>query len=307
MHPTAYLTHPLCLAHDTGPNHPERPERLRAIRQALARRGLDAHLLFLEAPAADRALLAQVHDPAYLDALAASVPTRGRVWLDTDTPVSPASWDAALRGAGAVATAVDGVLDGAYRRAFCAVRPPGHHAERARAMGFCLLNNIAVGAARALARGLERVAILDFDVHHGNGTEDIVTGDPRILYCSTFQHPWYPYSGTGRHAANILPVPLPAGTGGAAYRHAVEEHWGPALEAFRPQLILVSAGFDVHRADPLAGLNLETTDFRWLGEWIGAHADAHGEGRVVAALEGGYDLHALGESASAYIAALAGV
>jgi len=307
LHPTAYLSHPACLAHDTGPEHPERPERLQVIREALARQGVERHLRFLTAPAADRALLTQVHDPAYLEALATSIPVRGRTWLDADTPVSPASWEAALHAAGAVAAAVDGVLDGSYLRAFCAVRPPGHHAERARAMGFCLLNNIAVGAARALARGLERVAILDFDVHHGNGTEDIVAGDPRILYCSTFQHPWYPYRGSGRPAANVRLVPLPAGTDGAAYRAAVETHWGPALTRFRPQLILVSAGFDAHRADPLAGLCLETEDFHWLGEWIGRCADEQAQGRVVAALEGGYDLQALGESASAHIAALADV
>jgi acetoin utilization deacetylase AcuC-like enzyme len=213
----------------------------------------------------------------------------------------PHSLDAAQHAAGAVVLATDLVLAGECRTAFCAVRPPGHHAERNRAMGFCLFNNVAVGAAHALANGLERVAIVDFDVHHGNGTEEIFSGDPRVLMVSTFQHPLYPYSGLDNPASNMVNIPLSAGAGGAEFRDAVADHWLPALERFRPEMLFVSAGFDAHREDPLAGLKLVEDDYAWVTRQLVAVAARHSKGRIVSSLEGGYGLSALGRSATEHI------
>ena len=301
-------THPACLQHDPGPGHPESPARLQAVLAALDHDRLAA-LDRIEAPRAGSETLERVHDPAYVARILASAPAEGRVRLDEDTLMSPASAEAALRAAGAVAAAVDAVLTGHASRAFCAVRPPGHHATADKAMGFCLFNNVAIGAAHALAgHRLERVAIADFDVHHGNGTQDIFAREPRVLFASSHQSPLYPGSGgadeTG--AGNLLNAPLPAGTGSRAFRQTWEEHLLPRLDAFRPQLVLVSAGFDGHRADPLAQWELVADDYAWLTSRLVDIARAHARGRVVSTLEGGYDLGALAASTAAHVTALAG-
>jgi acetoin utilization deacetylase AcuC-like enzyme len=298
-------SHPACLAHDPGTGHPESPARLRAVLDALddARfAGLDRR----EAPRATRAQLARVHAAELTDAIHAAAPSTGHAQLDPDTAMSPDSLEAALRAAGAVCAAVDALIDGNDTRAFCAVRPPGHHATHDTAMGFCLFNNIAVGAAQALARGVERVAIVDFDVHHGNGTQDIFWNEPRVLYASTHQSPLYP--GTGAHsetgAGNIVNAPLPPGAGSDAFRAACVETVLPRLHDFRPQLVMISAGFDAHRLDPLASLNLLAEDYAWVTRELAGIAQASASGRIVSSLEGGYSLTALRESTAAHVAAL---
>ena len=301
-------THPACLQHDPGPGHPESPARLRAVLTALDRDRFAA-LDRIEAPLASIEALERVHDPAYVARILASAPAEGVVRLDEDTLMSPASAEAALRAAGAVVAAIDAALDERANRAFCAVRPPGHHAAADQAMGFCLFNNVAVGAAHALAEhGLERVAIADFDVHHGNGTQDIFAREPRVLFVSSHQSPLYPGSGgadeTG--AGNLLNAPLPPGTGSLGFRQTWDEQLLPRLDAFRPQLLLVSAGFDAHRADPLAQLELVADDYTWLTSRLLDIARTHAGGRVVSTLEGGYDLDALAASAAAHVAALMG-
>jgi acetoin utilization deacetylase AcuC-like enzyme len=253
--------------------------------------------------------LYRVHDPDYVDLIFSSAEHEGVIRLDPDTMMNnPDSFRAALRAAGASVLGVDLVMSGQQKLVFCNVRPPGHHAGRMRAMGFCIFNNIAVGAAHSLHEyQLERVAVLDFDVHHGNGTEDIFKDNPGILYCSTFQHPFYPYSGTdieSDHINHIINVALPAGVGGTEFRAAVESCWLPALEKFKPQLIFISAGFDAHTEDILAGLNLLETDFAWVTTKIREIADQHASGKIVSVLEGGYALPALGRSVAAHIEAL---
>ncbi|MEO1767443.1 histone deacetylase family protein [Thiobacter aerophilum] len=303
---TALITHPACRRHEMGSGHPERPARLSAIADALAAAGLAHRLLKLDAPAAEDEQLLRVHAPAYLRRIIAASPETGLVALDPDTALNPHSLIAARHAAGAVVAAVDGVVRGELTNAFCAVRPPGHHACRERAMGFCIFNNVAVGAAHALtAHGLTRVAIVDFDVHHGNGTEEIFHDDPRVLLASSFQHPFYPFSGAHSGNAHILPMPLPAGTDGRGFRHVWETVGLPALARFAPQLILISAGFDAHRDDPLAGLMLVEADFAWLTREVLAIAAATCAGRVVSTLEGGYDLRALALSAAAHVQELA--
>ncbi|MGE5666900.1 MAG: histone deacetylase family protein [Betaproteobacteria bacterium] len=302
MTTTAYITHPSCMDHEMGSGHPECPERLTAIGDQLIASGLDAHVIHHEAPAATDEQLGRVHTRAYIGAILQAVPERGLNYLDPDTALNPHSLVAARHAAGAVVKAVDMVCTGAAQNAFCAVRPPGHHAERARAMGFCVFNSVAVGAAHALAaHGLSRVAIVDFDVHHGNGTEDIFAGDPRVLMVSTFQYPLYPYSGVDNPAANMVNVPLPAGSGGDALRDAVLDRWLPALDAHRPELILISAGFDAHREDPLAGLAFTERDYAWVTRELMKVASRHAQGRIVSSLEGGYALSALGRSAVAHM------
>jgi acetoin utilization deacetylase AcuC-like enzyme len=299
-------THPACLQHDPGPGHPESPARLRAVLAALDRDRFAA-LDRVEAPRAGVAALERVHDRAHVARILACAPAEGTVRLDEDTLMSPASAEAALRAAGAVLAAVDAVLEERAGRAFCAVRPPGHHATADQAMGFCLFNNVAVGAAHALAaHGVGRVAIADFDVHHGNGTQDIFAREPRVLFVSSHQSPLYPGSGGADETGtgNLLNAPLPAGTASAAFRQAWEERLLPRLDAFRPELLLVSAGFDAHRADPLAELELATDDYAWLTLRLVEIARTHAGGRVVSTLEGGYDLAALGASAAAHVAAL---
>jgi acetoin utilization deacetylase AcuC-like enzyme len=290
-----------------GHLHPEQPARLAAINDRLIASGLDLALTHYDAPLAEEAHLERAHDRAYLDALEAARPSEGVAWVDGDTAMNPHSLTAARRAAGAVVKAVDLVLGGEADRAFCGVRPPGHHAERDRAMGFCFYNNIAVGALHAVhAHGLERVAIVDFDVHHGNGTEHIVAGDDRILFCSTFQHPFYPNSGHECDETNVVGVPLAQGTGSEGFRSAVSEHWLPALDRFRPQLLMISAGFDAHQADDMAGINLVDADYGGVTEQLLAIARRHGEGRIVSSLEGGYDLHALARSVEAHLKAMLG-
>ena len=299
---TAYITHPSSLLHDMGPYHPECPDRLTAIGDRLISAGLDPYLHHHTAPAATHKQLARAHGEEYIAAIEGASPASGLHFLDPDTALCPHSLDAARHAAGALVLATDLVVKGECMTAFCAVRPPGHHAERHRAMGFCLFNNVAVGALHALsAHGIERVAVIDFDVHHGNGTEDIFAHDPRVLMVSTFQHPLYPYSGTEDPAPNMVNVPLPAGSGSDAFRAAVTERWLPALEAHRPEIIYISAGFDAHREDPLAGLKLTEADYAWVTRELVAVANRHGRGRIVSTLEGGYALSALGRSVAEHI------
>jgi len=301
----ALLTHPDCARHEMGAHHPECPERLHAVLSAIEASGLAAKLDAIEAPEATREQLARVHREDLIDLVFDSAPESGYAYLDPDTSMNPRSLSAALRAAGAVVKATDLVLEGRVKRAFCAVRPPGHHATRDRPMGFCLFNNVAVGAAHALdAHGLERVAVLDFDVHHGNGTEDAFHEDPRVMLCSTFQHPYYPYSGADSGNDHIVNVPLPAMTDGRGFRTAVERTWIPALDRFAPQLVFVSAGFDAHREDPLAYLNLEDADYRWVTEKLVEVAERHAAGRVVSTLEGGYNTRALGRCVVEHLEAL---
>jgi acetoin utilization deacetylase AcuC-like enzyme len=303
--PTAYITHPSSLLHEMGPYHPECPDRLHAIGDRLISAGLDAYLAHYRAPAASREQLLRVHSAEHVGTVEAASPEHGLEYIDPDTALCPHSLDAARHAAGAVVLATDLVLRGECRRAFCAVRPPGHHAERRRAMGFCLFNNVAVGAAHALdAHGLQRVAIVDFDVHHGNGTEDIFTHEPRVLMVSTFQYPLYPYSGLNPQSDNMVNVPLAPGSGSEEFRAAVRERWLPALDAQQPELLFISAGFDAHREDPLAGLRLTEADFAWVTNELVGVANRHAQGRIVSSLEGGYALSALGRSAAEHVRAL---
>ena len=305
---TAFISHPLCLKHDMGAHHPECPARLHAIEDQLIASGLYSYLQHHDAPEVTREQLLRVHDAAYIDSIVAAAPSAGIIALDGDTLMNPFTYPAALRAAGAVVMAVDLVLAGKVENAFCNVRPPGHHAERGRAMGFCIFNNVAVGAAHALAaHGLSRVAIVDFDVHHGNGTEDIFRDEPRVMLCSTFQHPFYPYSGAETQLPHIVNVPLAAGTDGAGFRNAVTERCLPALQAFKPELLLVSAGFDAHREDDMSSLRLLEADYVWVTEQIKRIAEHHAQARIVSVLEGGYELHALGRSAAAHIKVLSGL
>ncbi len=294
---TAFITHDDCLRHDMGAHHPECPARLGAIDDQLIASSIAPLLDHREAPLATLEQLARVHSPAYIEGIRAARPARGIVYLDPDTALSPGTWQAALRAAGAAVLATDLVARGEVESAFCSVRPPGHHATRTRPMGFCIFNNVAVGAMHALAaHGLERVAIVDFDVHHGNGTEEIFADDERVLMASTFQHPFYPYSGTDHPAPNMVNVPLPAGTGSQGFRQVVEEHWLPALDDFAPQMIFFSAGFDAHVEDDMAMLRLVDQDYAWVTRTVKAVADRHAAGRIVSLLEGGYALSALGRS-----------
>ncbi len=305
---TAYISHPLCLKHDMGDFHPESPARIHAIEDQLIAAGLFDLLQRHEAPEATREQLLRVHAAGYVESIESAAPQHGMVQLDGDTAMNPFSYPAALRAAGAVVLGVDLVMAGKAGNAFCNIRPPGHHAEHARAMGFCIFNNVAVGAAHALAQhGLRRVAIADFDVHHGNGTENIFHDDPRVMLCSTFQHPFYPYCGAGSGNDHIINVPLAAGTGGEGFRDAVTRHWLPALERFRPELLLFSAGFDAHRDDDMAMLRLTETDYMWVTEKLKHIAGKYAHGRIVSALEGGYELHALGRSALAHVKVLSGL
>ncbi len=303
---TRLYTHPACLEHDTGPAHPERAERLRAVLRALDDRAF-AELERHEAPRASREQLLHVHAEQYVEELFAAVPESGHAFLDADTVISPGSGEAALRAAGAVCAAVDAVIEGEARNAFCAVRPPGHHAEASRAMGFCLFNNIAIGAVHALeSREVDRAAVVDFDVHHGNGTQHMFAAEPNLFYASTHQFPFYPGTGGAdeRGVGNILNLPLSPSSGSLAFRSAVRERLLPALHRFRPGLLLISAGFDAHAKDPLAQLELIDDDFAWITAELVGLAHEHCAGRVVSTLEGGYDLEALAASAAAHVGAL---
>jgi len=304
---TAFITHGDCMKHDVGTYHPECPARLAAIDDQLIASGIGAYLEHHDAPLATLEQLVRVHPDAYVEAIRSARPARGIVHLDPDTAMNPSTWDAALRAAGAAVLATDLVALGKAESAFCSVRPPGHHATRTRAMGFCIFNNVAVGMMHALeAHGLERVAVIDFDVHHGNGTEEIFEGDERVLMASTFQHPFYPYSGTDSPASNMVNVPLAAGTGSQGFREAVERHWLPALDDFAPQMVFFSAGFDAHVEDDMAMLRLVDQDYAWVTERVKAVTDPHTAGRIVSVLEGGYALSALGRSVVQHIRMLGG-
>ncbi|MDP2155745.1 MAG: histone deacetylase family protein [Sulfuricella sp.] len=307
MH-TAYITHPDCLRHDMGAYHPESPARLRAIEDQLIASGLLAFLQHHDAPLATFEQLARVHAPHYIETVRSASPAEGLVYLDPDTAMNPFTLNAALRAAGAAVLAAELVLERKAENAFCAIRPPGHHAESGRAMGFCLFNNVAVGVAHAMERfGLRRVAIADFDVHHGNGTEEIFHDDPRVMLCSTFQHPFYPHCGADSGNDHIINVPLPAGTDGEAFRKAVSERWLPALERFQPEMLFISAGFDAHWEDDMAMFRLKEADYAWVTQQIKDVAAKHAQGRIVSALEGGYALHALGRSVAAHVKVLSGL
>jgi acetoin utilization deacetylase AcuC-like enzyme len=303
--PLLLLTHPACATHVPPPGHAERPERLAAVVDAI--RDTYPELPWAEAPPATRAQLARVHDDALIRQVLDTPVAEGTVQLDPDTFLSSGAAEAALRCAGAGIAAVDAVLAGRARRVFCAVRPPGHHATRDTAMGFCFFDSIAVAAAHALdAHGLERVAIVDFDVHHGNGTQAIFEADPRVVFCSSHQLPLYPDSGFAheRGVGNVFNAPLPPGTSSEGFRRAWADTLLPALEAHRPQLLFISAGFDAHQRDPLAQLELEAVDYLWITGQLRDLARRHCDGRIVSMLEGGYDLQALAESAAAHVGAL---
>jgi acetoin utilization deacetylase AcuC-like enzyme len=305
---TAFISHPDCLLHEMASYHPECPDRLRAIEDELFACGLMDRITRYDAPRASAEQLGRVHAPEYIAYLKAKVPSRGIVYLDADTSMNGHSFNAALRAAGAVVMATDLVMEERVTNAFCSVRPPGHHAERCHAMGFCFINNIAVGVAHALeAHALQRVAVVDFDVHHGNGIEDIFRNDERVMMASIFQHPFYPYSGSAGRSERMVNIPLAAGGGGEIFRSAVNRYWLPSLEKFRPQMLFISAGFDAHRDDDLASLNLVEEDYEWVTRQIMQVASTHAKGRIVSSLEGGYDLKALGRSAAAHVRALSGL
>ena len=303
---TLLYTHEACLEHDPGSYHPESPARLRAVLAGLAGSEFN-RLVRREAPRAELDEVARVHPRDFISAVIAAVPKRGHAALDADTVLSPRSGEAALRAVGAVCAAVDAVVAGDADNAFCAVRPPGHHAEADRAMGFCVFNSIAIGAQRARQlHGLERAAVIDFDVHHGNGTQAIFENNPHVFYASTHQSPLYP--GTGARSetgvGNVVNVPLRPGSGSDQFRYAFNEFILPALEDFRPDILLISAGFDAHRDDPLAQLMLVEDDYAWVTERLMALAARHCSGRVISSLEGGYDLEALAASAAAHVRVL---
>ena len=299
---TTLYTHDSCALHEISPGHPECPGRIAAVTDALKEAQLYDLMTVEEAPEADLEVLARAHGNEYVDDIVASAPATGRVQLDADTAMNPHSLEAGLRAAGAGIVATEAVANAGSSAAFCVVRPPGHHAEKTRAMGFCLFGSIAVAALHALDHlGLDRVAIVDFDVHHGNGTEDIIHGDKRVLFCSSFQHPYYPGYFRPSEDGHIVNVPLAAGTDGSAFRDAITAQWLPALEAFAPQMLFISAGFDAHAQDPLAALELNESDFQWVTEQLVEVADRHCDGRIVSMLEGGYSLTALGRSAAAHV------
>lgn len=301
----AIISHPDCLLHDMGFDHPEQPRRLRAIETEFVREGLDPYLKHYQAPLATREQVLRVHDENYVDQIFNLAPKEGVISLDPDTWMNPYTLSAALRAAGANVYAVDLIMKNEIHAAFCNVRPPGHHAEYARAMGFCFFNNIAVGVAHALDHyKLDRVAIIDFDVHHGNGTEDIFRNEERVLLCSSFQHPFYPGSGAETISDHILNMPLEAGTTGKSYREHVIEYWIPKVIEFQPDMIFFSAGFDAHAQDPLANLLFTEDDYAWITYQFKQIANKYSKGRMVSTLEGGYDLDALGASAAAHVKAL---
>ena len=309
---TAFFTHADCRRHDMGAGHPECPQRLDAIEDHLIATGLDIALTRHDAPLVDLKDVELAHTHHYvaelrdlLQQIEASGESKA---LDPDTAANPGTWKAALRAAGAAVAATDAVIDGEAENAFCAVRPPGHHATRDEAMGFCFFNNVAVAARHALdVRGLERVAVIDFDVHHGNGTEDILAGDDRVLMVGFFQHPLYPYSGAVPKGPNMLNLPIPPYTRGGELRELIEANWMPALDAFGPQMIFISAGFDAHREDDLGQLGLVEADYEWITLRIKDIARRHAKGRIVSCLEGGYSLSALARSVAAHLRVLTGI
>ena len=310
--PTAFYSHAECRLHDMGAGHPECPQRLDAITDQLLASGLDIALDYRDAPLATLAQIERAHTARYVTQLkdfleqvqASGEPRR----LDPDTVACPGTWRAALRAAGAAVAATEAVLRGEVDNAFCSVRPPGHHATRDETMGFCFFNNVAIAARHALdVMGLQRVAIIDFDVHHGNGTEDIIAGDERVLMCSFFQHPLYPNSGDVPKGTNMVNVPIPPYTRGLAVREMIDLMWMPRLEAFAPQMLFISAGFDAHREDDLGQLGLVEADYEWITRRLMDIAQRHGRGRIVSCLEGGYALSALARSVVSHLRVLADV
>ena len=301
------ISHTDCSLHNMGDFHPEAPARLAAINDQLISSGLEFAIRHFDAIPIQPSMLSLVHQQSYIDYLFKHAPSSGEFRLDPDTVMNQHTLKAALLAAGAGIQAVDKVMSGELESAFCAVRPPGHHAESDKAMGFCFFNNIALAAAYSIDHyQLDRVAILDFDVHHGNGTQEIFSANPKVLFCSTFQHPFYPGSGSEVTPANIVNTPLPAGAGSKEFRQAVKQIWLPALTAFSPQMLFISAGFDAHIEDEMAQLNLLDNDYRWATEQLKAYADQHCKGRIVSMLEGGYSLSALGRSVVAHLNGLLG-
>lgn len=306
MSKTAFISHPDTLLHVMDGNHPESPARITAINNAVMASNIKQKLQFYDAPAASKAQLARAHSKEYIDEIFTIAPKAGLVRLDGDTAMGPMSLSATLHASGAVILATDLVLSGKVNNAFCCVRPPGHHAGRSNSAGFCIFNHIAVGVAHAIAQhNIKRVAIIDFDVHHGDGTEDIFKDNPNVMLCSTFQHPFYPHRGAESRSSNMINLPLPAKSNGNDFKKVFEAEIKPALATFNPEIIYISAGFDAHVNDPLADLALTTQDYAWITEFIKETANNCCSGRIISSLEGGYHLPSLTESALAHIISLA--
>lgn len=306
MTTTAFISHRDCHLHDMGSFHPESPARLSAIQDQMIAQGIDMYLSHFEAPTATFEQLMRVHPASHVERIKRAAPTEGIQHLDPDTAMNPHTWPAAMRAAGAGVMAVDLVMQGDVENAFCAVRPPGHHCERENPMGFCFFNNIAVAARHALeVHGLQRVAIIDFDVHHGNGTEDVFKNDERVLMCSFFQHPFYPYSGADNPAPNMCNVPMAAGMDGEAFRGVVTDIWVPRLNEFKPEMIFISAGFDAHYEDDMGSMKLVESDYAFATRELMKVAATHCQKRIVSMLEGGYVLTSLARSVVAHLRTMA--
>jgi acetoin utilization deacetylase AcuC-like enzyme len=302
---TAYISHPDFMKHEMGRHHPECPERIQAIEDQLIQSRLDGHLKRIDPPLATEADITRVHSEDHLAFIKSKAPTSGYAMIDGDTIMNTATWNVSLRAAGAAIAAVDAVMKGEVNNAFCAIRPPGHHAEPHRSMGFCVFNTIAIATRYALEQyDLDRVAVIDFDVHHGNGTEAAFIDDPHVLMCSFFQHPFYPYSGL-EGGDNMVNIPLPANTSGKVVREMISKIWIPRLQEFKPQLIMISAGFDAHREDDLGQMGLVEDDYVWITQQLMNVANQTCEGKIVSCLEGGYNLSALGRSVAAHLKTLA--
>lgn len=302
---TAYISHPDFMKHEMGRHHPECPERIQAIEDQLIQSRLDPYLKRIEPSLASEADITRVHSEDHLAFIKSKAPTTGYAMIDGDTIMNTATWNVSLRAAGAAIAAVDAVMKGEVDNAFCAIRPPGHHAEPHRSMGFCVFNNVAIATRYAIEKyGLERVALIDFDVHHGNGTEAAFVNDPHVLMCSFFQHPFYPYSGL-EGGDNMVNIPLPASTSGKVVREMIKKIWIPRLQEFKPQLIVISAGFDAHREDDLGQMGLVEDDYVWITQQLMAIAKEYCDGKIVSCLEGGYNLSALGRSVAAHLKTLA--
>lgn len=302
---TAYISHPDFMKHEMGRHHPECPERIAAIEDQLIQSRLDAHLKRIDPPLASEADITRVHSEDHLAFVKSKAPSSGYAMIDGDTIMNPATWTVSLRAAGAAMAAVDAVMQGEVNNAFCAIRPPGHHAEPHRSMGFCIFNNVAIATRYAIEKyDLDRVAVIDFDVHHGNGTEAAFINDPHVLMCSFFQHPFYPYSGLDG-GDNMVNVPLPASTNGKIVRDMISKTWIPRLDEFKPQLIIISAGFDAHREDDLGQMGLVEDDYVWMTKQLMEVANRYCDGKIVSCLEGGYNLSALGRSVAAHLKTLA--